>query len=843
MTNLSKTSFKYIFVVTLLFALACPVSAQKLPMRHYTLDEGLAFNEVILGFQDTRGYLWFGTYLGLSHFDGKEFRNYTEENSGLGGSVIKDIAEDVRHNIWVTYNGGIARLEENPVGDRFVNYTEKEGFPGSDVVNLWPDPLKRVNLSIALGSRLTGSPDGDIFIPTDNGLFHKKPDHSALRHCPLLEITHISVNHEARGIASLSDALEYSEKDITFHFNAIYAYLPDSISYSYHLEGMDKKWSKKSSLRQADYINLSPGDYIFRVQAYAEDDKKSEIQIVRFRIKKGFWQTCWFLLLGIMLGLCATLLTVHFVSRRRLRKSEEHARRLENKVKVRTEELRQIMGQQTVILDNIAVGIAFLKERKFVWINSRMEGVFGHSNKEVSGLTTELLFPSPDDYEQFGMYAYPVLAEGKLHRTERMMKHKNGSLFWCDFIGKAVVPDDLAQGSIWIFEDTTVRRQAQEELEKAKEAAESSNRAKSEFLANMSHEIRTPMNAIIGFSGILLGKIEDPGHRACLTHIQTAGKSLLTLINDIIDLSKIEAGKLEICPEPVNLRTIQNEIQHIFLNKCEKKGLAFRSEVGHQVPAGLLLDETRIRQILVNLVGNAIKFTHQGYVSVYVNLIEIPEIPDIPGRLNVVLEVEDTGIGIPEDQQEVIFEDFRQQDGQRTRKYGGTGLGLAITKRLTELMSGKLSVKSEVGQGSIFRAVFYYVEVAEKPDVAGDSPSSDEFLIEESVAEDQDVAGKETASGESLSPEAAARVAELIQTLENEFTARWEEIRETLIFDEIRDFAKEIHEHAEKYDCETLTNWTERVIREMENFDLESLEGTFGKFPDILNEIRRKARV
>jgi len=386
--------------------------------------------------------------------------------------------------------------------------------------------------------------------------------------------------------------------------------------------------------------------------------------------------------------------------------------RMRGNLETRERELIRSERRLAAIISNSVDGIITIDQQgRINDFNGAAEKIFGYDENEVRGRNVRLLIPEPhrSNHDRY-LKNYLTSGERKIIGRGREVNamRKEGTIFpiW---LSLGEVPDAEERLFVASVSDMTERKKAEDELRLAKEAAATANRAKSEFLANMSHEIRTPLNSVIGFSHLLNSLVEDRTQKQYLNAIVTSGQSLLRLINDILDLSKIEAGRLELQVEPVNIAGVLAEIRQIFSVRVMEKELAFQIEIEETIPPSLWLDETRIRQVLLNLVGNAVKFTDKGHVKLTAH--HTPSTRDV-SKIDLVLAVADTGIGIPPNQIETIFESFRQQDGQSNRRYGGTGLGLAISRRLVEMMNGSIEVTSVWGEGSAFTVILKNISLA-----------------------------------------------------------------------------------------------------------------------------------
>ncbi len=357
--------------------------------------------------------------------------------------------------------------------------------------------------------------------------------------------------------------------------------------------------------------------------------------------------------------------------------------------------------QMRTVLENVVDGIISIDSKGCICsFNKAAERIFGYRAEEVIGGNVSALMPAPDSGLHGGyLKRYEETGEARIIGIGREVEalHKSGQRIPIDL----VVSEFHRRGERYftgVVRDITERKRFLEELTRAKEAAETANRAKSQFLANMSHEIRTPMSAIMGMTELCLAANPDQRQHNYLLKIRNASDALLHVINDILDFSKIEAGKLDMLEEPFTLAGVCGGLVSLLGRKAQDKGLQLSVQVSSELAARSFLgDPQRLGQVLINLVGNAIKFSRQGQI-----LLSLAVDAEEDGRVSLHFAVRDEGIGIPSEDQARLFQPFSQADASTTRNYGGTGLGLAISQRLVEMMGGRIWVDSVPGQGSTF---------------------------------------------------------------------------------------------------------------------------------------------
>jgi PAS domain S-box-containing protein len=346
-----------------------------------------------------------------------------------------------------------------------------------------------------------------------------------------------------------------------------------------------------------------------------------------------------------------------------------------------------------IVEDQVDLICRYRLDGKLTFVNSAYAQAYSRKRNELIGQTFELFTPGAE-------------IGGEPYTFEREMDFPDGRRRWFMWTQRPIRDD--ANNTLEyqaVGHDITLRKEAEAALLHAKDAAEAADRAKSEFLAIVSHEIRTPINGVIGFAQILADSPLSPEQREQVAIIKSSGQALEKLIADILDLSKIEAGKIEIESSPFGLHKSVEEVIAFFQPRARSASLTLTANIDPDVPAIVNSDEARLRQILTNLIGNALKFTEQGGITVHVSCMrgEPVSMRDSRRALRLFFAVTDTGIGIPADKISKLFKPFSQVDTSSERRRSGTGLGLIISKRLCELMGGSISVESKPGEGTTFR--------------------------------------------------------------------------------------------------------------------------------------------
>jgi len=704
--------------------------------KHETNNENsLISNWVRSILIDSSYMVWIGTEGGVSRFNPKteSFTHYCYKRNDpdcLSDNTVNMIVEDSQNNIWIATNGGLSQF--NPSTNNFTLYRKKNGLPGNSIAailadndgHLWMstnnglskfDPHQKTFRNYDFLDGLQGkqfiyhsacmSRDGKLYFGGSNGLngfYPEKIEDNPI--IPEVYLTDFRLFNQSVPIGADSPlkqhisytkaiTLSHEQNVFSFDFIALNYRASKKNQYAYMLEGVDNDWIfTDSSHRTAKYTNINPGTYIFRVKASNNHGIWNEKGIsLTISLLPAFWMTWWFKGILMICFIGCGIFTYYW----RLRAIKSRNIKLEKLIAERTKALTESKGRYQELFDTINSGVAVFKAvdngKDFIIreFNRAGENIEGVQRKDILGKRISIVFPGVIDSHIFSMIKDVWENGGIKYFSPVVYKNPKGESWRENYMYR------LPSGEVVsVYNDVTERMNSEIELREAKKRAEKSDKAKSQFLANMSHELRTPLNAILGYTQTLR---KDNQHLDGLNVIHKCGKHLLTLINDILDFAKIEAYSLKLYPAPVMLSNFLDSVVLIMKIAAHQKDIQFIFEPSSDLPKVVTIDAKRLRQVLLNLLGNAVKFTNKGWVA-----FKVKRKVEANHLVIIQFEIQDTGIGIHENQLSAIFKPFEQVDHLKKHAQG-TGLGLSISQQLVDLMGGKIQVKSEIGKGSIFK--------------------------------------------------------------------------------------------------------------------------------------------
>lgn len=693
----------------------------------YTPNMGFSAGNVTAIHEDPvlDGLLWIGTFeSGLFRYRDGGFTRYTT-GQGLHDNGIYQILEDHAGHMWFGSPGGVFYASKQKLQDfvsvgaparlNTIAYNESDGMLSRQCSGSDTHPAGVVDRN------------GKIWFATTYGLAMLDPARiKQNRLPPPVHIEKVVADGKEYDLLAFKGKfknktinLSAGVKNLELHYTALSFFAPEKVKFQVRLKGFDENWRTVESRRVAYYTNIQPGNYSFHVIACNNDGIWNRTgDTMQFHLPAYFYQTTWFMLLCILL----VLLTIAGLYKWRTRQLARQRVRLKSLVDERTQQLRESyeeVEKLSVVASQTDNAILIMDgEGNLEWVNDTFTKACGMTleqwiEKRGRNIKDSSTNPNIDDVlRQAIENKQPVNYESPnpaIHMPQKWFQSTLSPIFDQEgnLVRLVVISSDITKLKL---SEERVKKQNEEilkqsrELQKAldiarkeREAANAANQAKSEFLARMSHEIRTPMNGIIGFADLLLSSDLSREQKDFVSTISRSGEALTALLNDILDFSRIEAGELIISPVEFNPRLNLSDVVDMIRPRLSGKPVKIKYLVDDNVPDKVKGDAGRFRQVLVNLVGNAEKFTALGEIK-----LQLATETREPGRVKFRVTVSDTGIGIPQEKLETIFDVFQQVDGSTTRQYGGAGLGLSIARQLALLMDGDVWADSVPGKGSTF---------------------------------------------------------------------------------------------------------------------------------------------